>query len=513
MTQAQRARRRANVVVAVAGALAIPLGIIAATGARTWLFAVLAAVALAMATARWFRRDPVMVLAALWAFQIVRTPLAAATQSVPLAGPLVDQLTDICLLVILATLAWDVLRAASPRRDLRWFAPAFGLAACGLAGSLIQYAPLEPTAVGLWLGTKLWLLVGVSVAVAWRADDADRVVRVIVPFGAVAAGLGLLDAASGGAVADTLNSNLRVTPFGSYRSDAAQSLYAHPNEFSLAMSLLVAIWLARIATKAQVRARDLALLVVFVAAAIVSLRLKAALSITAVFAIVAAVRLAGGRRHALTVLASGAVSVMLMLAFMGDIIERQLQTYAAGSTSSARSQLYAAGGQIAGDRFPFGVGFGRFGSAPSREQYSEVYDEYGLSRTLGLSRQFPRFITDTSWPSVMGETGIAGLLVFVAGFVALLATGVATLRRARGPDEFAPLALIGVVVVVVVDSTGNPTLFSWNAITPLALIAGAVLAQRRAYSAADSAGVAPQPWTGASSPRRLRRSLAGVGGA
>jgi hypothetical protein len=483
VSAARRARRRSGAVAGAAIALAVPLGLVAVSDARVWALAAVGACVIAGATARWFRRDPVMLLAALWAFQILRTPLAAATQSVPVAGTLIDQLTDVCVLVIVLVVAWDAWSPRAPRRDLRLFAVAFALAACGLAGSVVQHAPLLPTVEGLWLGTKFWLLVAATAAVAWRPGDSDRMLRVMVAFGGAAAALGIVDAVTGGAVADTLHSNLRVTQFGGYRSDAAQSLYAHPNEYSLAMCLLVAVWLARVATKGRVRLRDAALLGLFVVAAVVSLRLKAVLSIAAVFAIVAAVQLVHGRRHAMTVRAAGVLSLVLAFSFMGDVISRQFDTYS-GSTYSVRKQLYDAGAQIAANHFPFGVGFGRFGSAPSRETYSTVYDDYGLSRTWGLSRDFPRFITDTSWPSVMGEAGYAGVLVFVAGLLALLKAAVGTLRRARGPDAFAPLALIGVLVVVVVDSVANPSLFSWNTVTAVALVAGATLSQRRAQLAA-----------------------------
>ena len=35
--------------------------------------------------------------------------------------------------------------------------------------------------------------------------------------------------------------------------------------------------------------------------------------------------------------------------------------------------------------------------------------DYGVSGVWGLSREFPRFISDTSWPAVLGETGWAGV--------------------------------------------------------------------------------------------------------
>jgi hypothetical protein len=505
VTAAARARLRSRALAGVALLAAAPLGVVAATPARSWLFAGAGVLAVAAATVRGFRRDPVMTLLALWAFQVVRTPLAAATSSLPAAGPLIDQLTDVCVLVILATLAWEQAGRDAPRRDLRYFWPAIGLACCGLAGSVLQGGALHPTLAGLWLGTKLWLLVGVTATVAWRPADLERVLRVLVGLGGVAAALGILDAVTGGGVANMLHSNLHVTVYAhSYRAGAAQSVYAHPNEYSLAMSLLVAVCLARIATKGRVRPQDVAVLCLFIAAAVVSLRVKAVLSVAAVFAVVAAAQLLRRKRHALTVLGAGAICGVLIATFMGNVVERQLTSYF-GSTTTARAELYRGAARIVDDHLPFGVGFGRFGSAPSRDMYSTVYDDYGLSDVWGLSRAFPNFITDTSWPAVAGETGLAGLLVFVAGLLALMSTGVATLRAARGPDAFAPLALIAVLVVVMVDSTGNSTLFTWNTSTMLALVAGPALAQRRAWAAARV--VAPAGRETVAAPR----SLAAVG--
>lgn len=480
---ARRGDHRATLIALAAVLLAAPLGLVAASEARTWAFAAIGGALVAGLTATWLRKDPVSVVVGLWAFQIVRTPLAVAV-------PQVDQLSDVVLLVVLVSLAVDLLSPGAARRDLRLFAPAAGLLFFGLASSAAQSAPLAPTLTGAWLGTKFWLLVGASVALPWRPGDLERALRIMAPIGAAAAVLGLVDFATGGAVADALKSNLRVTPLGTYRSGAAQSLYAHPNEYSLAMSLLVALYLARLATRARVRAGDVALVALFVVAAVVSLRLKAVLSITAAFAVVALVQIARGRRGGLGLLVGGAVVMAAVVLAMGGVIDRQLNTYGSSQTS-VRAQLYDTGVRIADDHAPFGVGFGRFASAPSRDPYSTVYDLYGLSRVWGLSRDFPRFIADTSWPSVMGETGYGGLAVFAAGLLALALAGIAGLRGARGPDALAPLALLCALAVVLVDSTGNPNLFSWNAITVIALLSGATLAGLPARRRAEARALVP----------------------
>ena len=78
-----------------------------------------------------------------------------------------------------------------------------------------------------------------------------------------------------------------------------------------------------------------------------------------------------------------------------------------------RTALYAASVAIARDHFPLGVGTGRFGSFLSRSDYSPVYAQYGLDEVPGLSPGNRVAIDDTFWPSVLGETGVIGLVAFL----------------------------------------------------------------------------------------------------
>ncbi len=79
----------------------------------------------------------------------------------------------------------------------------------------------------------------------------------------------------------------------------------------------------------------------------------------------------------------------------------------------ARNALYLTSVTIAEERFPWGVGLGRFGSWMSQVNYSPVYKKYRLNTTYGLSRQTPKYITDTCWPAILGETGVLGTACFI----------------------------------------------------------------------------------------------------
>ena len=99
-----------------------------------------------------------------------------------------------------------------------------------------------------------------------------------------------------------------------------------------------------------------------------------------------------------------------------------------------RVALYAASLAIARDHLPLGGGVGRFGSHLSREDYSPLYERYGLDQVALLGPQSAQATTDAFWPMVLGETGVIGLvagLFFFAGIGVLLWRAVSTAASAR----------------------------------------------------------------------------------
>lgn len=84
------------------------------------------------------------------------------------------------------------------------------------------------------------------------------------------------------------------------------------------------------------------------------------------------------------------------------------------SLEQARPALYYTSSKIAIDYFPFGVGFGRFASPTSQQIVSPIYKEYGIDYIYGLSYSWnSRFMADTFWPMILGETGIIGLILYI----------------------------------------------------------------------------------------------------
>ncbi len=81
-------------------------------------------------------------------------------------------------------------------------------------------------------------------------------------------------------------------------------------------------------------------------------------------------------------------------------------------SGATRNLMSQAGLRICFDYFPFGAGFGTFGSWMSVLSYSPLYYKYGLSNIWGLSPEYFKHITDIFWPSILAETGIFGFLTF-----------------------------------------------------------------------------------------------------
>lgn len=79
----------------------------------------------------------------------------------------------------------------------------------------------------------------------------------------------------------------------------------------------------------------------------------------------------------------------------------------------ARNVLTMNSLNIAKDNFPIGTGFGTYASWASGESYSNIYYDYNISTTWGISPDFYEFIADTFWPMIIGQFGILGLGIYI----------------------------------------------------------------------------------------------------
>lgn len=79
----------------------------------------------------------------------------------------------------------------------------------------------------------------------------------------------------------------------------------------------------------------------------------------------------------------------------------------------ARPMTYKTALQIMQDYFPFGSGFGTFGTAAAAEEYSPLYFKYHLDDIWGLSPELPMFLADAFYPIMYSQFGVFGSLIFL----------------------------------------------------------------------------------------------------
>jgi hypothetical protein len=433
-----------------------------------------------------YLRSPILAVICLWVFEMFNAPLSASVGYSTSRGEAVRQGNEILVILFVLLTVWQLLRSDSRIPPMRYLAVTVGVASFGMLSAILHHVPLTVAGLGAWLGLKFWILIWISLALPWKQSDANRTYPVFMRVGVLVALLGLVDYITHGVISRTLHTAVSYGVLGGYRANAVQSVLATPGEYSLVMSLLFALSLSRL-TASRSRS-DLAFALLFAASAILSLRLKGVLSLGAVLLIIVLVQSSHNPRIATAVLLTGAVLGVVTYNLEKSVIERQVSTYSS-LESTPRAKLYSAGERIAANNFPFGIGFGRFASYPSRLYYSPVYQEYGLNHVWGLSRIYPKFIDDTSWPSVIGETGYGGFLIYMLGIIALIAALVQRIRVVADPAmRWIPLSALCALAVLLVDSLGDPTLFDWVATTTFAMVLGPALS----VSSVSQAQVSPK---------------------
>lgn len=465
----QRSRATIRLIGVLGCALAIAAGAAAASDRGLLAAAGIAGLAACAAACAIYIRDPVLAFILLWLCVVFDPTLSAVVGYLSPAGVAVRQAFEIPIVLFVALTMWRTAQVSTRLPPLRLILPGIGVALFGVLGALLQEVPLSVTVAGTWLGLKLWVMIAVALLLPWKHKDVDRVYVVLTATGCFVALLGIVDYVTNGVV----SSALRTSGFGvdAARGNAVNSIFITPGAFSLFMSMLFALAFSRFALR-QNRV-DLALALLFAASAVMSLRLKGFLSLAAVVLIVGVARGAEGNRRSLVPLLVGGLLVIGAYSVEGTVVDRQVATYTSDGTP--RAILYETGAAIARDEFPVGAGFGRFGSYPSQLQYSPVYDHYGVSGVYGLSRADPEAILDASWATVMGETGIGGLVCYAAGLLFLVGSVMRQVRRAPADLRWVPVGTLAMIAVLLVTSAGQGSLFDWLAVTTIALMVGLAL--------------------------------------
>ncbi len=144
---------------------------------------------------------------------------------------------------------------------------------------------------------------------------------------------------------------------------------------------------------------------------------------------------------------------------ISELFQSKINTYVNSETymDVARNILYIKSVDIAKDYFPLGAGLGRYGSWISSLYYSPIYEQYGISKIWGMSRDMPNFIMDTFWPMVIGETGFIGFILYL-GIILIFCKSLSKQIR-YSENKYIKAFQLGTLMMLIeslIESIANP---------------------------------------------------------
>jgi hypothetical protein len=370
--------------------------------------------------------------------------------TLPAVGYLDEALVLVCVLTM-------PLRRVMDRRPLRtfpgqwWFTTFLTI---GLLSALAMQVPPPIFLTGAFLMGKGMLL-------AWAVAQLDWTERHLLVAAKVGTGVILftLAATLGNyllpGVWDTV---LASDPNASEgRSDLPSLIgpFSHPidlGQFMALSALAITTW------RACVRKGPftLGLLAATAAGAVLTARRTAAASLAAAWLWVQ-VRMRSSK--VLVALAACVpIAVLVLAGPVTEVAQATYKDYLGKGTPEARTVLTVDSFAVAASHFPAGAGFGRFGSAAAAENYSPEYVARGYPSIWGLGRtkEDGRFLTDTEWPAIIGETGYFGAAAFAFGLFAIYRAGRRMTRESPRPAmRWAGLTIDGWLLALVVQSVAT----------------------------------------------------------
>lgn len=374
-------------------------------------------------------------------------------------------------LVVVVGLTVFVARRAVARRFpvipawILWFA---GFAAAGLISALLNEVPTAIALEGAFVAVKGVLFALMVVQLDWRADD-------LRPFavGGAATIVALFGLAAANAIAPTTWELLLLGRDANFQDLGPIPALIGPFEHPAALGRFAALLAMAVVTyRLYVGGgwKISALLAMSSLTALASLRVKTIVSLVVGVGVVGFLH---RRRIPRAVIIAALIVAVVAAVPVGIYVAIDVQQYLL--STSARSLLTVGAFHIAAREFPFGAGFGRYGSSVAASHYSPEYGPLGFPGYLGMAPPpNGQFLTDTAWPAVLGEAGWLGLFLFAAGLLHLLVD----LWRARDTIE-SPLGrwilwtAMSWFVIILVESIGAPV-FASAPSYPLPFIAAGI---------------------------------------
>lgn len=361
-----------------------------------------------------------------------------------------DALTVLCLLRAVS-LALGRKASGAPRFPGTHFF--LGFLVAGVVSSLTRNVDFSVLANGMYLALKGVILGWAFSQFNWSRADIRSLVRNSTAVMAVVFACLALNV-----IAPTQWAALFTLTHGAGERFGATSLFGpfiHPFDlaFTCSMSVVCAFAYRRHIQKGLISA---SIIVLGFLATLGSLRRKDLVGLVTAFAVQSARYGAGG-----LVIVMGLPVAAGVALFAGEFLEavaRDLtSSYLTQGSREARTVLTQGAIVMARDYFPLGSGFGTYGSRTAAVEYSPEYVRLGFPRIAGLGPGTDGlFLSDTSWPAVLGETGVIGTVFFVLGLLCILRAAWKWERNLiRAEGKFIASTVVGWFILTLFQSLGS----------------------------------------------------------
>lgn len=357
--------------------------------------------------------------------------------------------------IIVVSLVVLIARRLVLRRQIVWF-PGLGWFAAfgvlGLVSGLVNGVESTTLVAAAFLALKGILFGCAVVQVDWDARSVSR----LTVGGAVVLGIILVTLAVNVVIPEqwTQWATNGGSMFYLFGLPAMVGPFVHPGDLGLVLAVATAAVLAYrlVIGRGPV---SLALLVGSFLGAASSLRRKtlAGLVVALGWITLRSVRVT----RIVIVVVVGLVVVLGLAAVFSGLVQSTINGYLINWENSPRTLLYLGSANVATTHFPWGAGFGRYGSFLAAEQYSPEYVRLGFPHITEVAPGSP-YLSDTQWPAIVGEAGWFGGVVFAVGLARMWVT---LSRGWRSPREqrwerFVSLAGMGWMLQVVIESLAAP---------------------------------------------------------
>lgn len=332
--------------------------------------------------------------------------------------------------------------------------------ASGVMSSLLNKVDVQVAMEGCFLAIKGFLLYYAVSLCGFSDEEAKSMIKFFIILGILFLIAAIVD------IIIPVKFRLAIGNISreiEYRGNVASALsfFVISSAFSwwMAYNFILALAAFRIYKKQLF----LLLIVAFFVGVVISFRMKPILAILSVMAYYLTIRIyergMARFKNALVFIGIALITVFLLQKPISDTVSYFYNTYISPPdyASVPRRLLYYTSAQIAVDKFPFGVGFGRFGSFISVKYYSDIYYQYGLHIISGMSEDEVKFIMDTFWPMIFGETGMLGGMAYIIVFIGIFVQIRKRLVTADSPlVKFICLSALLIFFEALVESIAAP---------------------------------------------------------